>query len=486
MNIRFFGAARTVTGSAHLLEIHGRRILLDCGIFQGRRQEARAINSHVPPEFLKLDAVILSHGHLDHCGKLPVLPKAGYRGPIYCTAATAEVARVVMMDSAEIQQEDADYLNRRVRRPDEPPIVPLYTTSDAAATFRLLRHVQLGRRVELFPNDTGDARTIGFTLLEAGHILGSAYVLVDWQEDGRPRSLLFTADIGRYNTPIINDPVPPPQVVDFLITESTYGGRLHEAMVDVEPHFERLLKRTIETRSRLLIPSFAVGRTQTMLWYVNKLIGAGRIPPIRVYIDSPMGVDLTRIYTGQRDYWDQQTRDLIATQDLFGMKNVTLASNSEQSRAINADKGPCVIIASSPSCEFGRILHHLKQSLERRDDMVLFVGWTPPGTLGRRLQEGERRVRIYERYYDVRMQVTTLPGMSAHGDSDELLKFVKPAIGPNTRAFIVHGEPEQSEIFAGRLERETDVASAMVPAPETSVIEDAPPLAKREAVTDGD
>lgn len=486
MNLRFLGAARTVTGSSHLVEIHGKRVLLDCGLFQGKRDVARRQNEFFPEPLNRLDAVIISHGHLDHCGRLPLLPQRGYRGPIYCTPATAEVARIVLADSAEIQMEDADYINRRVKRADEPPVRPLYTTVDANQVSRLYKHVELTKRVALFPNEAGEANSIGFTLFEAGHILGSSYVLLDWKENGKPRTLLFTADIGRYNTPIIRDPVPPPQVVDLLITESTYGGRVHEPMVDVEPHFEAILKQIIANRSRLLIPSFAVGRTQTMLWYVERLISAGKVPPIKVYIDSPMGVDLTRVYTSCKDAWDDETREWIATRDVFGMKNVVLSSTAEQSKMINADRGPCVIIASSPTLEFGRILHHVKQSIERRDDVLLFVGWTPPGTLGRRLQDGEKRVRIYDRFYDVRCQTQTLPGMSAHGDSQELLKFVRPAIGSNTHAFVVHGEPEQSEAFAATLRRETPVSSVAVPALETSIIEDAAMTAPRDARTDGD
>jgi metallo-beta-lactamase family protein len=476
MNIRFLGAARTVTGSAHLLEINGKRILMDYGLYQGRREEARRINENIPEHFRHLDAVILSHGHLDHCGRLPILTRIGYRGPIYCTGGTAEVARVVMTDSAEIQVEDADYINRRVRQPGEEPIKPLYTPSDASQVVKQFKHTKLMQRTELFDG-------VGFTLFDAGHILGSTYIVVDWKQDGKARNLLFTADIGRFNTPIINDPYTPPMQVDTIITESTYGGRLHGPMVDVEPEFEKLLKQVIETRSRLIIPSFAVGRTQTMLWYVEKLISEKKIPPIRLYVDSPMGVDLTQIYTRCKDYWDDQTRDLIEKKDLFGMKNVTLASSAQQSKEINADKGPCVIIASSPTCEFGRILHHLKASLEQKNDILLFVGWTPPGTLGRKLQEGATRVKVYDRFYNVRCQVKTLPGMSAHGDSDEMLRFLKPAIKPGTRAFVVHGEAEQ---FAARLIHETDIASATVPAPETSVIEDAAPITRRDAGTGSD
>jgi metallo-beta-lactamase family protein len=486
MNLRFLGAARTVTGSSHLVEIHGKKVLLDCGLFQGKRDVARQQNEYTPDSLRNLDAVILSHGHLDHCGRLPLLPQRGCRGPIYCTPATAEVARIVLADSAEIQMEDAEYMNRRVIRADQPPIKPLYTTADANQVTRLYKHVELAKRVTLFPDESGEANTIGFTLFEAGHILGSSYVVLDWKENGKPRTLLFTADVGRYNTPIIRDPVPPPFPVDVLITESTYGGRVHEPMVDVEPHFETVLKQITESRSRLLIPSFAVGRTQTMLWYVEKLINAGKVPPMKIYIDSPMGVDLTRIYTSCRNAWDDETRDLIAHKDVFGMKNVVLSSTAEQSKMINADKGPCVIIASSPTLEFGRILHHVKQSIERRDDVLLFVGWTPPGTLGRRLQDGEKRVRIYDRFYDVRCQTKTLPGMSAHGDSQELLRFVKPAISERTRAFVVHGEPEQSESFAALLRRETPVRDATVPALETAAIEDAPAASQAFVRSDGD
>jgi metallo-beta-lactamase family protein len=467
MRIQFFGAARTVTGSCHLVEVNNKRILLDCGLFQGKRDESRRLNEWMPVGCKDIDALVLSHGHLDHCGKLPVLTSRGnYTGPIYCTDATQGVATAVLNDSAGIQEEDAAFLNRRSREPGQPEFRPLYTQQDVNQLRKQFKHAHYNKRVDL-GND------VGFTLFDAGHILGSSFVWIDYKSAGKTRNLLFTADVGRFNTPIIGDPQPVPGPADIIITESTYGGRQHKAMTDVEPHLLALAKEIIEKRSRLLVPSFAVGRTQTMLWYFAKFQREGKIPPIKVYVDSPMGVELTHVYEQAPAYYDAQTRNLIGKQDLFGVGNVKLTASVQQSKEINADRGPCVIIASSPTCEFGRILHHLVQSIEKPNDIVLFVGWTPPHTLGRRLQDGEKRVRIYDRFYDVKVSVRTLPGMSGHADGNELVNFLKPALTPQTQAYVVHGEPEQAGIFARRLVRECGVASAVVPAAESEVF-DAP------------
>lgn len=462
MKIQFLGATRTVTGSAHFIEVNGKRILLDCGMFQGRRDEARQRNLVLPDAIKRIDAVVLSHGHLDHCGRLPVLFNQGYRGPVWCTAGTRAVSEVVLADSAKIQVEDAENLNRRARGPHDVPVRPMYSPADVAAMAPFWKTVPLGTRVDL-GND------VGFTFFEAGHILGSAYVWLDWKENGQTRTLLFTADVGRYDTPILRDPEAPPGKADLLITESTYGGKVHGPMNSVEPQFLALIQQVIRDKARLLVPSFAVGRSQTMLYYVRKFIAEGKIPPIRAYIDSPMGVAITHAYADERESYDAETNTLIGKEDLFGTAGVTLAKTSDESRKINADPGPCVIIASSPTCEFGRILHHLSHSVERPQDVVLFVGWTPPETLGRRLQEGEKRVRIFDRWYDVRCQITVLEGMSAHADGDELVRFLKPAMTEATRPFIVHGEPEQSELFAQRLVREFGAEGATVPAAYSTV-----------------
>jgi metallo-beta-lactamase family protein len=468
MRIQFCGANRTVTGSSHLIEINGLRLLLDMGLYQGRRDEARRLNQYLIEGTATLDAIILSHGHLDHCGKLPVAIREGYKGPIYCTPATAEVARIVLLDAAEIQEEDAAYLNNRARNPDEPRVEPLYRVVDAQGVLKLFRRVEYERKTDL-------GNGVSFTFFDAGHILGSAYVLLEWEEAGKARTLLFTADIGRYDTPILRDPHPLAGPADIVLTESTYGDRSHAPMAEVGPQFLDAVKFCIERRSRLLIPSFAVGRTQTVLWYMQKFIAEKQIPQIPIFIDSPMGVEVTKVTADFPRYFDDQTAAMIGKQDLFGISRVTFASSAQQSREINAQAGPCVIIASSPTCEFGRILHHLRQSVERPDDMVIFVGWTPPGTLGRRLQDGQRssgsgeprRLRIYDRWYNMRCQVRTIHGLSAHADGDELLRFLTPTLVPQTQAFIVHGEPDQAEGLAQRLIA-AGIGDASVPAMESS------------------
>lgn len=456
MRIQFCGANRTVTGSCHLLEINDKRILLDMGLYQGRRDEARRMNEYLPFDPRSVDAIVLSHGHLDHCGKLPVALRDGYRGKIYATAATCEVARVVLQDAANIQEEDAEYLNRRSRPPEQDEIQPLYRYADVGPVLKAFQRVQYGRAIDL-GND------ISITLFDAGHILGSAYVIVTFKEADQQRKLLFTADVGRYDTPIIRDPAPLPGPVDVVITESTYGGRTHGPMANIEPQLLEILQDVLKKKGRLIIPSFAVGRTQTMLWYVQKFIAENKIPAIPIYIDSPMGAEITRITTEFRDNYDEQTNALIGNKDLFGLSRVRFTITRDESKSVNSDHGPCVIIASSPTCEFGRVLHHVVVSVERPQDTILFVGWTPPNTLGRRLQDGQRKVRILDRWYDLQCSVKTLHGLSAHADGDELLKFLKPTLVPQTTAFVVHGEVDQAEIFAARLTH-AGIGHAVVPA----------------------
>ena len=471
MRIQFCGADRTVTGSCHLIEVNGLRIFLDMGMYQGPREEARRINQYLPQDAHGVDAIILSHGHLDHCGKLPVVVRAGYAGPIYCTPATADVARIVLLDAAEIQEEDADYLNRRARDAAAAKVEPLYRVFDAQAVLKQFRRAKYGAKTDL-------GNGVSFTFHDAGHIIGSAYIVLEWQEAGRNRSLLFTADVGRYKSPILRDPAPLPGVFEHVITESTYGNRAHAPMGEVGPQLLDALRHCIERKSRLLVPSFAVGRTQTILWYVHKFMNEGLVPRIPIFIDSPMGVEVTRVTTTHEDLYDEETIKLLAETTSH---SVTFATSSAQSRQINAHSGACVIIASSPTCEFGRILHHLKQSIERADDLIIFVGWTPHGTLGRRLQDGQRKVRIYDRWYDLKCQVRTIHGLSAHADAGELLRFLGPTLKPQTTAFVVHGEPEEAEGFARRL-LAAGVGQAHVPAMESSAFDlsaDVPPTPAR-------
>jgi metallo-beta-lactamase family protein len=466
MRIEFCGADRTVTGSSHLVEINGLRLFLDMGMYQGNRDEARRINSYLPADVKTADAIILSHGHLDHCGKIPVAVRAGFKAPIYCTPATAEVARVVMMDSATIQMEDVAYLNKRTRGPRDlhnPVTPPLYTPKDIPGVLQLMQKIPLGQKTDLGKN-------VFFTFYDAGHILGSAYVVIEWTEGGKSRSLLFTGDIGRYGTPILRDPAPLPRAFEHVITESTYGNTPHAPMSEVAPQFLDAVKFCIDRKSRLLIPSFAVGRTQTVLWYMQRFIQDKKIPEIPIFIDSPMGVEISQITSKFRDNYDDETLKAIGNNDLFGMSRVTFASSPEDSKKINNQQGACVIIASSPTCEFGRILHHLTLSVEKPNDMVVFVGYIPANTLGRKLQNGDKRVRIFDRWYDVKCQVRNIHGLSAHAGCDELLRFLQPTLKPETTAWVVHGEVDQSEGFARRL-LAAGLGRAAIPAMETTLVD---------------
>ena len=433
MQIQFLGGVETVTGSQHLVEVGGHRVLRDCGLFQGRRDEARAINLRLPCQPESLDAVVLSHAHIDHCGNLPSLARAGYAGPIHATTASVELAGVMLRDAARIQEQDAAYLNQKTNRQGLPAIAPLYTAADAEAALALLQGHRYGDTLEPAPG-------IRVSFQDAGHILGSALNVFTLAENGRQVRVGFAVDLGRKDLPIICDPEFMTDL-DLLVLESTYGDRLHDAAARAEEELGDAIRRTLDRGGKVLIPAFALERAQELLYHLAKLFRSGRVPRVRVYLDSPMAVELTHIFGRHRDYFDAATQSLL--DQLAGFLQpgwVQFASTVEESKRITARDEPAIVIAPNGMCEHGRILHHLKHGVANPANTVLIVGFQAANTLGRRLVEGATRVKIFGDEYARRAEVVTLNAFSAHADRDELLAYVQ-RVQPR-RIALVHGEPD--------------------------------------------
>ncbi|GAB4160715.1 MAG: MBL fold metallo-hydrolase [Planctomycetota bacterium] len=437
--IRFLGAARHVTGSKHLLEIAGKKILLDCGLVQGPRKEADRANRELPIAGGDVDHVLLSHAHIDHCGSLPTLVMNGFAGPIHCTEATADMLRLMLLDSAMIQAENARSLARRGIETE-----PLYGEQDVAAALRLVRPVPYRTRFEVEPG-------IRAEFLEAGHILGAAIVVVDIGDGASGRRIVFTGDHGRKHLPILRDPNPIPEC-DVLITESTYGDRLHENPGDIPDQLARIVEEEGEDGGRIVIPAFAVGRSQNLVLHFGRLMESGRIPRLPLFIDSPMSTEATKIMARHRELFDGETRAILAAgESPFFFDGARYVSGVEESKSLNSLRSG-VIISASGMCESGRVVHHLRQSVGRKEDCVLIVGFQARNTLGRRLLDGEKRVRILGEEYRVRCRVRFLPGLSAHADYEELLSFERHLAARCRQVFVVHGEEESAETYARRLE----------------------------------
>jgi metallo-beta-lactamase family protein len=447
--LQFLGAARHVTGTKHLLEIGERRVLLDCGLVQGPRRVAEEANRRLPIAGSKLDSLVLSHAHIDHCGALPRLVKDGYAGPIWCTDATRSMLRMMLMDSAHIQGQDARHLAKRGERYE-----PLYDADDVEKTLRLVRSVPYRQPFDVIPGLRAE-------FLEAGHILGAAIVVLDAEDKGRKRRIVFTGDHGRKNLPILRDPDRIPEC-DVLITESTYGDRRHEDRADMMAMLAQIIAEELHDGGRVIVPAFAVGRTQTVVLFLGQLIAAGHLPKLPIYVDSPMSREATRIMAAHPELFDDETAALLrgGAHPLF-FDGVEYVADVEASKALNQVRSG-VIISASGMCEAGRVLHHLRQSIGRREDCVLLVGYQAQGTLGRRLLDGERHVRIYGEPMDVNCKVRFMPGLSAHADGDELLEFTGHLASRCRQAFVVHGEDGPAERHAERL-RERGFRSVEVP-----------------------
>jgi metallo-beta-lactamase family protein len=443
MKLKFCGAAGTTTGSQHLLEVNGKRILLDCGLYQGSRKEAYGINCCFPHyDPATVDAVVLSHAHIDHSGNLPNLTKKGFQGNIYATDATRDLCQIMLADSARIQTGDIDWLNKHRQRDGLEPVTPIYSEKDAERCLRQFITVNYDRPIFI-------ADGVALTFIDAGHILGSAQVLleVNDQADGKKKRFLFSGDVGRGGNEVLRDPVPVPNV-DFLLMESTYGGREHEAPPGVGDFFAEVIRQAAKRGGKILIPAFAVERTQQLLYVLNELFEAGKIPEIPVFVDSPLAVSATEIYRLHPEAFNAEVYEtLFQKQNPFGFENLTLVRSVKNSMALNDLKGPIIIIAASGMCEAGRILHHLKQNIGNPKTTILFVGYCADNTLGRRIIDGEREVPILGGRYEVRARIEAVDSFSGHADHSELLDYFDRTTGPKQKVWLVHGETERSEIL---------------------------------------
>ncbi len=448
MQITFWGAARTVTGSMHHVETGGRRYLLDCGLYQGRRLEAFERNSHFPFPPADIAGVILSHAHIDHSGNLPTLVKNGFDGPIYTTPATVDLCLAMLADSAYLQQKDAEFVNkRRARRKalgrDDHPVEPLYDPDDAEATYPLFRPVPLGSVKQVADGFT-------YRTFDAGHMLGSTAMILE--ADGV--RLAFSGDVGRPGLPIIRDPQPLAQA-DYLIMESTYGNRLHKPISNVAETLADVVNRTAGRGGKIIVPAFAVGRTQQLVLLLHQLMDAHRVPSIPMFVDSPLAVNATEIFRKHPECWDEEAKAFTSEgDDPFGFSRLTYVRDVKESMALNDLRGPCLILAASGMCEGGRVLHHLRNNIEDSRNTVLITGYQGENTLGRKILEKHAEVPIFGEPVRLRAEVCSLDELSGHADQKELIEWMRPFAGKLKKVFLVHGDPEPGAVLAGVIQKE--------------------------------
>lgn len=446
MEIKFIGAAQTVTGSMHLIKVNEKTFLLDCGLYQGKRKEAFEINRNFDffnPE--EIDFVILSHAHIDHSGNIPSLIRKGFKGNIYSTFATRDLASVMLRDSGHIQEKDVEFVNKKRKKNGQNLFEPLYTEKDAQHAIEHFVGVNYHREFEIDENIT-------LTFFDAGHILGSCVVYLTIKENGRIINLGFSGDLGRPNLPILKDPEKIPDV-DIFICESTYGGRLHDNPKDSEEQLTRVIEKAVKQKGKIIVPAFSVGRTQEIVYALHRIFERGDVPRIPVYVDSPLSVNATEVFRMHPECFDNETSQfLLKREDPFGFNKLTYISDVEDSKKLNDLGGPCMIISSSGMCEAGRIVHHLANNIQNPNNIILIVGYMAEHTLGRKLVNKENPLNIFGDEYALKAEVIELNSFSGHADANELFdycnKFDKDRI---RKFFIVHGETEQQEIFKKRL-----------------------------------
>lgn len=457
MRISFHGAAKSVTGSRHLVEASGARLLLDCGMFQGRRQEAERQNRDLGFDPRALDAVLLSHAHVDHSGALPALAKQGFSGKVYLTRGTADLATLLLEDSARLQESDCRYVNKKEARRGRQCSRPLFGSDDVRAITRRFIGVRYDDPVSLRPR-------VQCSFHDAGHILGSAAVHVTVSSRGNTSAILFTGDLGRRQMPILRDPEGPPPC-DVLIIESTYGDRTHEVVGDIlKAKLQGLVEDARRQQGKIIVPAFAIGRTQELVMRIKDLVREGRIDPLPIYIDSPMAVKATEVFRRHPEYFDEETLKTFATEgDPFSARYIRYVGTQQESQKLNSVRGPCMIISASGMCEGGRILHHLKHAIADPANIVAIVGFQAEHTLGRKLVEGWDVVPIFGVPTPRRARVERLNGLSAHADRNDLLAYVRAITPSPATVFVVHGEERQALAFATALQAEYPKMRVIVP-----------------------
>ena len=446
MKLTVLGAARTVTGSMHLIEHQGQKLLIDCGIFQGKREESYFVNLHFPFDPSKIDAMILSHAHIDHSGNIPNLVKQGFRGKIYTTDASEDLADIMLRDSGHIHESDIKYVNKKRRKKGERALEPLYTQKDAIEAMPFFQSVWYQQKFEPIPGVTAQ-------LVDAGHILGSAAVILDYRDDqGNPKRLWFSGDIGRQDVPILRDPVLPTGA-ETLVMECTYGDKPHDSMDDAYDEFIDAIKRTVRRGGKVIVPAFAVGRTQNLTYFLSQAMDDGLIPNVPVVVDSPLAVNASLLYRKHTECFDDETWQYIAEHSMQGLDfhNVIYTMSVDESKALNEWHEPMIIISASGMAENGRILHHLKNNIEDGRNTILIISWQAPDTLGRRLADRERKVRIFGEEYYRKAEVVTIGGLSAHAGQTGLVEYALASKDSLKRIILFHGEPDKAQALIDKL-----------------------------------
>jgi metallo-beta-lactamase family protein len=456
MRIHFLGATRTTTGSMYLLEVNQQRVLLECGLFQGHRDESMERNRNFSFDVTKLDAVVLSHAHIDHCGNLPNLCRQGYQGNIYCTFATRDLAAIMLEDSAGIQCDDAEFVSKQRAKKGLPPVKPLYTPIDAERTMRQFVGLNYGR-----PMNVIDGLTVTFR--DAGHILGAAQVLLEVREGSRKFRYLFSGDIGRGDDDILRDPERV-ENIDYLQVEATYGGRDHSPKHDAREELGRLVRATIERKGKVIIPAFSIGRTQQVVYNLHQLTLAGELPAVPIYVDSPLSVNATEVYRLHPECFNESIYKFLREKaNPFGMENLTYIREVVHSRKLNELKDPAIIISASGMAEAGRIRHHLKNNIGNPANLILFVGYCAEHTLGAQILSGRNPVNIFGEPHPIRAQVASIDAFSGHADRNELRAYVNGLTGDIKKVSVIHGEESQCLAFAETLRAMKPGAEVIVP-----------------------